>query len=419
MKARIGNKTVKALKPTGKLYEIRDTVLPGFVIRVTKSGAASYYAEYGRGKRYFIATVGKIKPAKAREEARGVFGDVLDGIDPMEKRRREREHTLKSFVEEVYTPWVEQNWRSGAKTIQHIKSFFEILGSRKLADITPFLIEKHRTTRLRDGKSGATVNRELSALRGSLKKAVEWKMLEKNPLQSVKLVSLDSNVRPRFLSEAEEKKLREALDQRQQEMRQKRESANAWRKEREYKQLPDLGAFTDHLKPLVLLALNSGLRRGELFGLRRQDVDLSAALLTVEGRTAKSNRTRHVPLNAEALEILQKWMDQAVDASDSALVFAARGGERLDNVATSWRALVKKAGLKGIRFHDLRHSFASRLLQRGADLAVVRELLGHSDFKLTLRYSHLVLDNKRAAVDLLSKPLPVTEEAAAESRKAG
>jgi len=169
---------------------------------------------------------------------------------------------------------------------------------------------------------------------------------------------------------------------------------------RGYKLLPNLRKlpFADYLKPLIILDLNTGLRRGELFNLKWNDVD--RAMLTVKGEGAKTGQTRHVPLNQEAYSVLYQWKTQS---QDNKLVFPGKGGGRLTNVNNSWRKLLKDANITDFRFHDMRHHFASRLVMAGVDLNTVRELLGHADIKMTLRYSHLSPQVKQAAVDKLVK----------------
>ena len=149
---------------------------------------------------------------------------------------------------------------------------------------------------------------------------------------------------------------------------------------------------------MVLLTLNSGLRRGELFHLRWEDLNLRTKMLTVCGATAKSGQTRHIPLNREALAVLEAWGQQS---PNDVLVFPAKGGKRLTNVNTSWHGLLQDARITGFTWHDLRHSFASKLVMAGVSLAVVRELLGHADLTMTLRYAHLAPDHKAAAVERL------------------
>jgi integrase len=138
------------------------------------------------------------------------------------------------------------------------------------------------------------------------------------------------------------------------------------------------------------------MRRGELFALTWHSVDLVAGRITVHGATAKSGTTRHVPLNAEALAVLRGWRDQAPDGSG--LVFPGKHGDALSNVRRSWEAVLRAAGITRFRWHDLRHTFASKLVMAGVDLNTVRELLGHSDYKMTQRYAHLAPEHKAAAV---------------------
>ena len=154
---------------------------------------------------------------------------------------------------------------------------------------------------------------------------------------------------------------------------------------------------------MILLFLHTGLRRGEVFNLTWADVDLGRANLTVRGTGAKSQQTRHVPLNTEALAVLKGWRDQT--KSDD-LIFPGKNGERFNNIRRSWAGVLDAAKISGFRLHDLRHTFASRLVMAGVDLNTVRELLGHSDYAMTLRYAHLAPEHKAAAVARLVRTAP-------------
>lgn len=159
--------------------------------------------------------------------------------------------------------------------------------------------------------------------------------------------------------------------------------------------MPALPHFGDHLTPAVLVSINTGLRRGELLSLKWPAVDFKGAQLTVEGSAAKSQQTRHIPLNAEALDALKKWQEQRQDE------------ERVFPVGwlkTAWSNVLTKATVEKFRWHDLRHHFASKLVQAGVPLNTVRELLGHGSLAMTLRYAHLAPDQKREAVAKLVAP---------------
>jgi len=128
---------------------------------------------------------------------------------------------------------------------------------------------------------------------------------------------------------------------------------------------------------MVLISLGTGLRRGELFNLKWSDVDLVQANLTVRGTTAKSDKTRHVPLNADAVDVLEKWRSQSADGG--MYVFTSDAGKPFNNVNKAWATVLEAAGIANFRWHDMRHDFASSLVMLGVDLNTVPELLGHAD----------------------------------------
>jgi integrase len=141
--------------------------------------------------------------------------------------------------------------------------------------------------------------------------------------------------------------------------------------------------------------MNTGMRRGEVVKLRWGSVDFNRRLLTVEGRNAKNRQTRHVPLNDEAVSVLRNWREQS------------RTGARIFDVVTgfraTWEKVLRRARISNFRWHDLRHHFASRLVQHGVPLNTVRDLLGHSTVGMSLRYAHLAPDQRREAVAKLNE----------------
>lgn len=104
-------------------------------------------------------------------------------------------------------------------------------------------------------------------------------------------------------------------------------------------------------------------------------------------------------MNKETVATIEEWRKQY--PRNSGYVFPGKDGNRLDNVKKSWDGVLKLAGIEGFRWHDLRHTFASKLVMAGAPLNTVRDLLGHSDLAMTLRYAHLAPDSKASAVNLL------------------
>ena len=411
MKAKLTANTIKTLKLERASYEVRDTEIKGFLVRVLPSGAMTYFFQYrnakGRQQNYRIGAVGTLKPRQARDIAEELAGKVLGGTDIQAQKREQRakgeiekSQTWSAFLEHQFKPWVLEHRRQGAETVRRLETNFGDLKDKPLTDINSWIVEKWRSKRLKDGVSKSTLNRDVGDLKAALTKATEWRLIELSPLAALKPFKLDETATVRYLSVAEETRLRKAFKVRDDLIKSKRASANEWRTERGYLLLPDLlgCTYADYLTPMVLMAKNTGMRRGELFQLRWKDVNPAAKRLTVGGAKSKSGQTRHIPLNAEAVSVLKSWQMQT---SDKGPVFPSEQGTPLTNIKNSWTGLLKKAKLKDFRFHDLRHDFASKLVMAGVPLNTVRDLLGHTDLKTTLRYAHLAPDHKAEAVEMI------------------
>lgn len=398
--SRISDALVRRLKSAEKPYEVRDANLKGFLVRVQPSGVQTYYCEYGRGRRERIGRAGAMTPQRAREAAKKLLGAVAGGHDPAAARKAARTATLKAYINNEYGPWVRAHRKDGAATVARIDAcFFGDFGSKRLDQITPWLLEKWRARRIKDGISPSTLNRDVAALRSALQRAVDWDLLPANPIAKVKAAKVDTQGKVRYLSRDEEGRLRKALDERERRIRRKRRSANAWRRTRGHKPFPELdGPFVDYLKPLVLVSLNTGLRRGEALSLRWGDVDLGRQQIVIHGEGAKSGKTRYIPLNREASEVLREWKSCGTDGG---LVFPTYRGKRRVDLRKTWAPVLEAAGIQDFRWHDLRHSFASHLVMAGVDLYVVKELLGHSTIVMTERYAHLAPEHRAAAVERL------------------
>jgi integrase len=133
--------------------------------------------------------------------------------------------------------------------------------------------------------------------------------------------------------------------------------------------------------------MHTGLRQGELLRLTWGCIDFASKVITVKATTAKSGKSRHVPMNTQVIEILTEWKPQKVEPTD--FVFTTPRGMAIASPQTAWENVLREAKIKNFTWHDLRHCFASRLVMRGVDLYVVKELLGHSSIVHTQIYAHL------------------------------
>lgn len=406
MKASIGNVLINQLKPRDKPYDVRDNKLIGFLVRVNVSGKMLYMCEYVRGKRITIGKVGVLSPIQARDRAKEILADYTKGFDPKLIKQEADILTLRDFIEREYEPWFKANRKSGSKSIKNnIVPFLREYGDTSLTDLDILRIEKWRTMRLENGVQPATVNRNLGAFKAALSKAVEWGFIETNPLARMKALKIDVISRVKFLTPEQEICLREKINQREEMIRAKRDQANAWRKQRSYEELPDLRQqyFVDHIKPMFLITKNTGLRKGELFSLDKEnDIDLALKIIKVRDVNSKSSKTRYIPLNEEAFDTVKKLIEQT---GPSGLLFPSKNNQKFSDIKKSWNKLLIEAGIHDFRWHDLRHHFASCLVMAGVDLNTVRELLGHADIKMTLRYAHLAPEHKAQAV---AKILPLS-----------
>lgn len=250
----------------------------------------------------------------------------------------------------------------------------------RLRDIRQSVIEARKAQRLSAGKTPATVNRDIAALKALLSRAVAWKRIPYNAADDVRLERED-NERMRVLDEAEESRL----------VAEARVSGNPW------------------LASLILIALNTGGRRGELLALRWTDVDMERRV--VRFTKTKARRSRTVPLNKAAIKELRR-IERKGDR-----VFALRGKAVLD-VKRSFMNARDRAGLgPDVTFHGLRHTFATRLAEQGVSPSIIQRLLGHSSLAMVQRYTHVSDAASRQAVDKLNLGRPDIRAVGARGRK--
>ena len=369
VKASITQRLVSSVKLGDSIYDVADDKLTGFILRVYPSGKLVYYVRPRRGSMRKIGNAPAFTPTQAREVAKTVIQSITTGTShPVLDRNVpiELDPTLRRFIDFEYAPYYKDNHRT-TKNLDNLNVLGTLL-DRNLSDISTNLVDTWRRSRRRADVAPATINRNVNALRACLSYAVDRGLIPSNPLAGLQRLVVEEENRVRYMDAGEEERLRASL-----------ESCGA------------------RLRTMILLSINTGIRRGELFSLDWMSV--TADTIAVESGKSKNRRTRHIPLNSEARTVLDKWGRQP-----SGLVFPSESGKQLTDVRKSWVSVLKKAKITNFRWHDLRHHFASKLVMAGIPINSVRELLGHSDIKMTLRYSHLSPGHLRAAVEALNEP---------------
>ena len=256
-----------------------------------------------------------------------------------------------------------RSWRDQGYILNHAKGFFAT--DTWLVDISKRRVERFKAQRANEVKP-ATVNRNVAVLKHLFSMAVDWGYLYENPTQNVKLLHVN-NRRLRYLEKEEIARLVAAASQ----------------------------SSKSHLKPIIILAINTGMRRGEIFDLQWIYIDLKNRFIEVI--RAKNGDKRAIPINDTLLKTLHRLPRRV----DSPYVFPGKNGGRLTDIKTSFLTARKKAGLDDVTLHTCRHTFASHLVMAGVDLMTVKELLGHKSIKMTERYSHLSPNHKATAVKSL------------------
>jgi integrase len=249
--------------------------------------------------------------------------------------------------------------------IYHLKFLLPFFSEFPALRLTKSLTDEFRRAR-QAGKSikDATVNRDLSVLRHILYWAVDEQLVAANPLARMKMAR-ERHTRRQVLSVAEEQQL--------------------------------LGAAKGHLRLMIIAALDTGMRRGEITGQHWEDVDFSRKLLSVTRSKTPEGESREIPLTERLRELLLH------NRKVGGLVIDFRG-KPVRIIKTTWRTALKKAGIRRVRFHDLRHTFNTRLMEAGVMQEIRMALMGHSTgSRVHATYTHIELPAKREAIQKLEQ----------------
>lgn len=283
------------------------------------------------------------------------------------------ERDFVDFVEREYEPWARENkrsWRNESYCVPAVKEWFR---GKTLAQISPLLIEKFKRT-LRESNtkketkfSPRYVNYHLQIFFRIFSLAVERQEIsaENNPCKKVKFLDED-NRRTRYLLDEEEPRL--------------------------FAQLVDERA---HLRGMLIVAVGTGMRLGDQLNLKKSQVDFQRNIINVPN--AKTGRDYPVPMNQEVREVLLK-LTRENQVSEHVFV-NRKTGRPYTCIKRAFATACSEAKITGLRWHDLRHTFGTRLAEAGCSEATIAELMGHTDPKTTRRYTHATDKAKHAAVE--------------------
>jgi integrase len=328
--------------------------------KVRKIGETWFYDVYIDGVRERKA-VGPNK-RDAEDELERIKGKALSGEYRAGRRRKVR---FESFADEYikHAKPNKRSWKRDEVSLNSLKPFFKGL---YLFKISARKIEEYKRKRLEEVMP-ATVNRELALLKTMFNLAIKWKLIYENPVKAVKSLQ-EPKHKYRILNEDEAKRFIMAA------------SASA----------------SKHLKPIILIALNTGMRRGEILSLRWHDIHLDEKYIEVRPEIAKSGKRRLIPINGMIEDALNR-----VERNGEFVFCNTKTGKPLTTVRKAFLTACDKAKIGYVRFHDLRHTAGTWMVMSGIDLVTVKEILGHASIETTMRYAHPTPETKRRAVEVL------------------
>lgn len=277
-----------------------------------------------------------------------------------------------------YLEWSREHKRSWTSDVGRMRALVEHFGQKRLSDISPLDIERYKierrqtTTWKGKPRSLTTINRELQLLRHVFSMALRDGHLRTHPMRDgkVRLYRVNNKIE-RYLSDEEEIRLLDAC----------------------------VGRY-EHLRPIIITALYTGMRRGEIFNLKWSDVDLKKNVIHV--RESKSGRPRTIHIAPNVRTEIERLLPLA---AENEYVFGnPHTGKARTDLKHAFARICKAAGITGLRFHDLRHTFATRLAERTGNIVDVAHALGHSQIATTMRYAHAIPDRVAEAIDEMARP---------------
>ena len=332
---------------------------------VYKKKNGKYYCRFQiDGERHHYLCVG----ATTEKEAKKLESQFMFKVQQQQNGviSRDFKKISMNFLFDLFERHSLLNNRSYRTDIYNLKILRNYFKNKYANDITLQDLEDFKTYLLTDRKiANSTINRYRATLSKMFNLGIANKILKENPIKDFKPLR-ERNIKIRFLTLEEEFRL--------------------------YKVLVE---SKSHLEPIITCALQTGMRRGEILGLKWNNIDFDYGF--IELLETKSGKSRKIPISTRLLTTLNK-----LEKISEYVFVNPKTREPYTDIKKSFKTLLKKAKIENFRFHDLRHTVATRLATSNIDLIVVKEILGHSKIETTMRYAHAVPKRKLEAIEVLN-----------------
>lgn len=349
-------------------------------VRKASNGYGTYYLRYkdanNKSCHQKIGRTQDMTLAEAKDAVKTLKAEIALGADPRaEEKARLAVITYEAFFDEYYLPYAKNHKRSWDRDEELYRlRIGPEFGQRRLNDVSRLQIQKFHAKLMNEGLAAATANHHIKLIRRMLNLAVEWSVISgPNPASRIEMFAEDNQIE-RYMNDEELQRLLEVLrtDSRQ------------------------------GVCQVALFLLSTGARLNEALSAKWEHVDTSKGIWRVPATNSKSKRMRAIPLNDAAMAVIN-----ALDTKGEYDHLFINKKRKLPyvNIAKVWEDLRKKAGLPKLRIHDLRHQFASFLVNDGQSLYTVQQILGHSDPSVTQRYAHLSVTALQSAANSASRQI--------------
>ncbi|MBL4867910.1 MAG: site-specific integrase [Pseudomonadales bacterium] len=416
---------IDRLSAKSNRYVVSDIKTPGLAVMVYPTGNKSFLYRYKLPgcktvQSIPLGSTTKLSVKAARLAAKSKAGKLATGNDPKESKKKAQQLELSdksneelqlfNYIEKYYTPYAREHSVTADDIVSTLKREFDFIKDRPINKISIKDIEVWRSNLVKRDITFARVKRIYTYLKACINTALKhYKLIDSFEIQHYslkrKIHERVNDPKIRYLSKPEEKRLLKALNNRDQELREKRANYIEWQSARttKKKQQEPFGPndHPDHVTPIITIAYNTGFDLGDIFDFDwQQHIDFpNNQIRKIRNKTKHKNNNPQpvvVPMSKAVREILTQWGEQ--HGRTGRVFKSPRTGGRINNLDRSWMAIRKNAKLKDFRLKDLRHTFASWLAIKGESLIVIRDLMGHKNITTTEIYAHLCPNQKNSAI---------------------